>query len=164
MSLTRVPLAGAFVASVQAPWAALVVLALAGLSDVLDGWYARRHQQATATGAVIDGVTDKLFMATVVATLLVTDQLDPLGVALLAARELGELPLVLWWATHRAKRRARADNPKANAVGKACTVVQFLAVAGALFQVDWLPTILYASGALGVLAAGYYWVRETRAS
>ncbi len=162
LSLTRLPLAWLFCASIQSPRIALAVLLIAGASDVVDGWYARHFGQATATGAVIDGVTDKAFMSTVVLSLLLTGKLDLLGAVLLATRELGELPLVVWWVFHRDKRKARADNPRANRVGKLCTSVQFLAVTGALFDMSWLHATLWSAGALGVLAAGYYWHRETR--
>ena len=160
VSLTRLPLAALFAAWVDAPWLALAVLLSAGATDMIDGWYARRFSQVTATGAVIDGITDKAFMATVVVTLVLTHKLGMPGALLLATREVGELPLVLWWALHRSKRHARAKNPRANAVGKLCTSVQFVAVSAALFEVAWLAPVLALSGLLGVVAAAYYWRRE----
>ena len=163
VSLLRLPLAALFALLVDNPVLALGLLLLAGASDVVDGWYARRFGQATPTGAVVDGLTDKLFMATVVSTLLVSNKVGLWGAVLLATRELGELPLVLWWTLHQAKRRARSDNPEANRVGKLCTVVQFVAVAGSIFAASWLGVALAASGALGLLAATYYWLREIRA-
>lgn len=162
VSLTRLPLAALFVACLDTPWLALTVLLGAGATDMIDGWYARRFSQVTATGAVIDGITDKAFMATVVVSLILADRLSLFGALLLATREVGELPLVLWWALHRSKRQARAENPRANAVGKLCTSVQFVAVSAALFQVRWLEPVLVLSGVLGVVAALYYWRRETR--
>lgn len=160
ISLTRLPLAGLFVMAVDTPSVALFLLVLAGGSDMLDGWLARRLGQATATGAVIDGITDKAFMATVVVCLVVRGPLEPWGALQLATRELGELPLVLWWATHHDKRRARAEDPKANALGKLCTTVQFIAVLAALLNYAWLPWALAASAFLGLLAAARYWRRE----
>lgn len=41
------------------PWPALLVLVAIGLSDVLDGWCARRWQVASRTGAILDAVADK---------------------------------------------------------------------------------------------------------
>jgi cardiolipin synthase (CMP-forming) len=162
VSLTRLPLAALFVAFVDTPWFALAVLLSAGATDMIDGWYARRFSQVTATGAVIDGITDKAFMATVVVSLILTDRLGVFGALLLATRELGELPLVLWWTLHQSKRRARAEKPRANAVGKLCTSIQFVAVSAALFEVTWLAPVLALSGLLGGVAAAYYWRRETR--
>lgn len=94
MSLARVPLAIAFPFAPSAP-IAFAILVASGLTDVADGWYARRYGQVTATGAVVDPITDKLFVATVVITLLVRSKLAWWSLLLLGTRELGELPLVI---------------------------------------------------------------------
>jgi CDP-diacylglycerol--glycerol-3-phosphate 3-phosphatidyltransferase/cardiolipin synthase len=54
LTLMRVPLAAAFPFVLGRPLVALGVLAAAGLSDVLDGWYARRFGQVTPTGTALD--------------------------------------------------------------------------------------------------------------
>jgi phosphatidylglycerophosphate synthase len=51
------------------------VLLLAGITDVLDGWVARRWGLVTATGAALDGITDKLFALVVALALFSTGQL-----------------------------------------------------------------------------------------
>lgn len=160
VSFLRAPLAALFPFTVDRPGVALSVIALAGASDVLDGFLARRFNLATPAGAVVDGVTDKLFASSVVATLFVTGRLDLLGVALLGMRELGEAPLVLWWAVSRPRRKAKAEAPKANALGKAATVLQFAAVGAALLVHSATWPLLYATGALGLFAALSYWRRE----
>lgn len=45
--------------------AALVLLILAGLSDGLDGYLARRYHWFTRLGALLDPVADKLFIVTI---------------------------------------------------------------------------------------------------
>lgn len=52
LSMARVPLAVAFVLWLNHPWVELAVLALAGATDVADGWWARRFGQVTATGEI----------------------------------------------------------------------------------------------------------------
>ena len=52
LSLARVPLACVFPFVIGWPLIALAVLLVAGFTDVADGWYARRFDQATSTGAV----------------------------------------------------------------------------------------------------------------
>ena len=89
LSLSRMPLATAFPFAVIRPVLAFCILIGAGLTDVLDGWYARRFHQVTATGAVLDAVTDKLFVLTVAITLVVTGQLTASSVLLLSTREIG---------------------------------------------------------------------------
>ena len=164
LSLSRIPLAAAFPFAVGRPPLALGILLGAGLSDVLDGWYARRFGQATATGAALDPVTDKLFVLTVAITLVATGQLTPLSVLLLSTREIGELPLVLWVALSPGARRARAEQPSANVVGKAATVLQFASVGTALFHAPYEAWWVDATAVTGVAAAITYWQRALRRS
>jgi CDP-diacylglycerol--glycerol-3-phosphate 3-phosphatidyltransferase/cardiolipin synthase len=160
LSLARVPLGVLFPFVASRPMAALSVLLVSGATDVADGWWARRFNQATPTGAAVDPITDKLFVASVVTTLVVTGKLAPLGVLLLATREIGELPLVLWFAASHASRRRRAEQPLANLPGKMATLLQFVTVASALFASWYTPGLLLATGVVGLLAAASYWVRE----
>lgn len=160
LSLARVPLAVSFVLALNRPFVELAILAAAGLTDVLDGWYARRHGQVTATGAVLDPITDKLFVLTVVVALLATDRLSPLSLVLLATRELGELPLVIWWTLSHERRSAKVEQPMANYLGKLATVVQFATVASALFRGSFTNELLVVAAITGVVAAIGYWRRE----
>lgn len=160
VSLCRVPMAFAFPWVASDPWLALGLLAAAGASDVLDGYLARRLGQATATGAVVDGVTDKLFMLSVVGTLLVTDKLPLWGVLLLGARDLGEAPLVVWWMLSPPQRKIRAEDPKANVPGKVATVLQFAAVVASILRSPSLVPLLACAGIVGLGAAVSYWRRE----
>ena len=162
LSLARVPLALAFVAALRHPPLELVILALAAITDVADGWWARRFNLVSATGAVVDPITDKLFVLTVVATLLATDRLSLLDVTLLASREIGELPLVVWWAVSSRRRRARVAQPMANVPGKVATSLQFVAVSLALFQSGHTRQAVWLAALAGVAAAASYWVRELR--
>jgi cardiolipin synthase (CMP-forming) len=163
LSFSRIPLAAGFVMLSGHPSLALGTLLLAGVTDVLDGAWARRFGQATPTGAVVDGVLDKLFAAVVVGALVVQGHLPWFAACLLATRELGELPLVVWWAAHDGQRRARAEDPRANWLGKAATVFQFLAIAALLMQglTPWFWLVLTA--ATGVASAVMYWRRELNA-
>jgi CDP-diacylglycerol--glycerol-3-phosphate 3-phosphatidyltransferase/cardiolipin synthase len=159
LSLARVPLAVAFPFTVTRPWIALAVLAAAGLTDVVDGWWARRFNQATPTGAVVDPVTDKLFVLSVVVTLVLAKRLSLVDIALLATREIGEVPLVLWFLVSHQSRRARAAQPTANLPGKMATLLQFVAVAMALFGSRYTAGLVIATAITGVLAAIAYWAR-----
>jgi cardiolipin synthase len=163
LSLSRLPLAVAFCLTLKRPAVALFVLALAGLSDGLDGDYARKLGQATPTGAVVDGVTDKLFVGTVVVALVVRGTFSLPEALVLALRELVELPLVFWWALHRKQRKARAEDPEANHLGKLATVLAFATIAAALFLSPLRLPLLLATGAVGLVAAIAYFRRELRA-
>lgn len=162
VSLARVPLAVAFPFVHDRPWVALAVLVAAGLSDLLDGWWARRFDQATATGAVVDPITDKIFVLTVVFTLMAVDKLSIVSVLLLSTREIGELPLVVWLSLSRDARQKRKDHPKANLPGKIATALQFATVVAALFGSPSTPLLVGVTAAAGVVAAVVYWAREAR--
>src|SRR5690625_2920023 len=68
LTLVRIALIPVFVALFYLPahWGLAgpaLVFALAGLTDWLDGWLARRLDQATRLGAFLDPVADKLMVA-----------------------------------------------------------------------------------------------------
>ena len=86
LSLARIPLAALFPFLLDNAPAALGVLIATGLTDTLDGWYGRRFGQTTPTGAVVDALTDKLFVGAVVVTLVVTGHFTVVQAAFLSTR------------------------------------------------------------------------------
>jgi cardiolipin synthase len=159
LSLARLPLAACFPWVVARPLAAFALLAAAGMSDVLDGWYARRFRQVTATGSAIDPLTDKLFVLTVAITLVVKSKLSAGEVLLLSTREIGELPLIVWLLLNDRARGARAEQPGANVPGKVATAAQFAAISAALFGVQHVAVCVALTSIAGAFAALTYWKR-----
>jgi cardiolipin synthase len=159
LSLSRIPLAAAFPLLLERPAAALAVLVIAGATDLLDGWVARRYGLVTATGAALDGVTDKLFITTVAVTLVVSGRLPLEVVLLLSTREIGEAPLVAWFVLSPRARARRAEHPSANALGKIATTLQFVAVAFAIARATAFGPLVIATAAAGAVAAISYWIR-----
>jgi cardiolipin synthase len=162
LSLSRVPLAAAFPFALRRPQAAFAILVAAGLSDIVDGWYARRSGQVTPTGAAIDPLTDKLFVLTVTISLVLGGRLSSIDVLLLSTREIVELPLVLWIAASKRARAIRASHPSANVPGKLATVAQFAAATAALFRRPEVPYLIVATAFVGLFAAATYWRRALR--
>lgn len=160
LSALRLPLAAAFPFVVDNAHAALAVLLASGLTDVLDGWLARRWGQATSVGAVVDPIADKVFATTVVVTLLVKHQLPLWALPALLAREILEAPLVVWVLVSQSFRGARKATARANVPGKIATTVQFVAVLSAIAAPELLDIALVASAVVGVLAGVSYWHRE----
>ena len=162
LSLSRIPLAAAFPFTYSRLGLAFGILITAAVTDVLDGWYARRFGQVTATGSALDPITDKVFVLTVAITLLMSGHLSISEVVLLSTRELGELPLVLWLALSSEARRVRAEHPAANVVGKTATAMQFASVSGALFHAKHEGLLVAGAAVVGVIAAFTYWLRALR--
>jgi len=157
LSLARAPLGAAFVATVRRPRVALAMLALSGLSDVLDGWSARTLGQATPTGAVLDAVMDKLFVGVVAGGLLARHVLSERDLLLLGAREVGELLLAGRLAMgDGALARRRAPHP----FGKATTVLQYAAIAAAVLGSSLRRPLVVATAAVGLAAAVVYAARD----
>jgi len=159
LSLARVPLGLLFPFVVESTAWAVAVLAFAGLTDVLDGYAARRLHQVTPTGAALDPVTDKFFVLAVAVTLVASGHFSVGSVLLLSTRELLELPLVAWFALSPRARSARAEKPSANAFGKLATLLQFAAVFSTLLGLAVTELWIFATAVVGVLAALSYWKR-----
>jgi cardiolipin synthase len=155
LSLLRVPLGVAFVPLAGYPTAALMILALAAVSDVLDGWLARRQPRPKGRGQWLDPVCDKIFITTVMAGLY-SSQHPSLEVLLpILTREVAILMLFLLYRLVPALRSISYDY-RAHALGKATTVTQFLAAAALLLQCSAAPYLTILCALLGLLCAAAY--------
>jgi cardiolipin synthase (CMP-forming) len=160
ISMLRLPLAVIFPLVVDHVSAALFVLIAAGLTDVLDGWLARRSGHTTAVGAVVDPIADKVFAFTVMITLLYLGRMPFWALPALLAREILEAPLVLWVLFSRRYRGARRAEARANIPGKIATTVQFAAVLAALTAPKLVGPMLILAAMTGLAAGVSYWTRE----
>lgn len=147
---------------VAKPALALVVLGAAATSDVLDGWYARRFHEQTRTGALLDGIMDKVFVLTVLGTLVAARSIGLVQVMLLGTRELGELLLI---ATALVLRpRPLGSHRSASFLGKLATVLQFATVVLVIVHAPYLGVAVVVTAACGALAAAEYWREEWAAN
>jgi cardiolipin synthase len=165
LSMSRLAFAALFPFTIGRPLWSLAVLAIAGLSDVLDGWYARRYHQETAAGAVLDAVTDKIFVLAVVATLIATGALGVVGALLLGTRDIGELALAARLSlSRRGKKQLRAPH-MANVTGKIATALQYAAVIALILGSSERASVYWigAAALAGVVASISYWSRDTNA-
>jgi cardiolipin synthase len=113
--LAGVPLFLWLVLGPEADAIALVVLMVAGFTDYLDGWLARRLDQYSTLGEILDPVADRLYILAVVVGLVLRD-IIPLWVGLL-------LPLrdaLLWCLVPFLRTRGYSALP-VHFLGKAAT-------------------------------------------
>ncbi len=114
LSLARILLTPVAAATIVAEERALaiVIVAVALASDVADGWLARRRDDCTRAGKILDPVADKVFAAGLLAALVMCRRV-PLALALVVvARDLG----LLVGAWLRIRRGGKV--PQANRYGK----------------------------------------------
>ena len=64
-----------------ARWLAVVVFVVGALSDLVDGYLARRHSMTTSVGAWLDPLSDKLFVIVPAVVLSTMDETRPLGMS-----------------------------------------------------------------------------------
>ncbi|MCJ1689511.1 CDP-alcohol phosphatidyltransferase family protein [Rathayibacter sp. VKM Ac-2927] len=79
---------------------ALLTLVLSSLTDYLDGWIARRFDQITRLGAVLDPAADRLYIFATVIGLAVRELVPWWLVAVLVARDLMLVVLAVVLANH----------------------------------------------------------------
>ena len=155
LSLSRLPLGGAFwvalgpTATPTNAVLAIGVMALAAVTDVLDGTIARRRGMSTAgMGSWLDPICDKLFVGAVLAALHFERGVPLWLLAVIVARELMQLPMVLVYRAFPTLRHWLRYDFRASHLGKAATIVQFLAI-GSLVM-GWPAAIPFAWGAFGL--------------
>jgi phosphatidylglycerophosphate synthase len=146
VSLLRVPLAGLFFV-VDATGARVAIIGAAAATDFADGWIARRYDVRTKTGAILDPVTDKIFLLSVLAAFAAAGELSLLHLVLLVTRDvfaiLGFLAVVLLRLPVRMRARF---------TGKVVTSLQLAAVAALTVLPGALPPLAWTAGLLGVWA------------
>ena len=141
------------------PWAdpaACAAFALAGITDTLDGYYARKLGQTSRLGAFLDPVADKLIVA---AALVLIVSKDPRWFVVIVAvviigREIAVSALREWMAEIGARGRI-----KVSVLAKYKTIMQIVGLSFMLFREDLLGLPMYKLGLLmtGIAAILTLW-------
>jgi cardiolipin synthase len=154
LSLVRVPLGVAFVPLAGRWIFALAILAVAAVSDILDGWLARRHPQP-GWGEWLDPLCDKVFIIGVMVGIYLAQHPSITLLLPILTREIAILVLFLIHRLVPSLRGIRYDY-RAHALGKAATVAQFLTAAALLFAHPAAEYLAALCAILGLLCAGVY--------
>ena len=156
ISLSRIPLAVAFVLLHQtAIRIALLVAALA--SDWLDGWWARTRKAASDTGAILDAVTDKIFVVSALLGFVTSGAISLPQLAILLARDIFVAFGALAVRALRLPVRLHARFP-----GKLLTNVQIAAVFVLLLAPSVAPVLVAFTGAAAAWAIADYSLEGVR--
>ena len=111
-------------------WEALLVFAIGGLTDFLDGFFARRMNQQTALGTYLDPVADKLLVIT---SYIMLGSIGGLPVWLVMVVVLRDVLIVLGYAIIYVLVEERLQ-VRPSLTGKWSTTLQLLTLALALLM------------------------------
>ena len=131
---------------------AAILFGIAAVTDVLDGWVARRFNQQSKFGEFLDPVADKLMVAIVLVMLVQGDphwHVDIIAMIIIG-REITISALREWMATI-----GERANVKVSMAGKIKTVLQMFGIAFMVYQNRMFGFDVYVFGfCLLVAAAG----------
>ncbi|GAB1389901.1 MAG: CDP-diacylglycerol--glycerol-3-phosphate 3-phosphatidyltransferase [Rubrivivax sp.] len=140
--------------------AATVMFIFFALTDWLDGWLARKLNQASAFGAFLDPVADKFLICAALIILLKLQRVDALVALIIIGREIAISALREWMAQIGATRSVAV-----HMLGKLKTTAQMLAIPFLLYDgallgvVDtrlWGTVLIYIAALLTVWSMAYY--------
>jgi CDP-diacylglycerol--glycerol-3-phosphate 3-phosphatidyltransferase len=130
-------------------FAAAFIFWLAAVTDILDGYLARKLQQSTPFGAFLDPVADKV-MVSVALIMLATHYQNvfvTIATVIIISREIVISALREWMA-----EQGKRSNVAVSSMGKFKTAAQMLAIMGLIWQyTSWMVTLSYALLAIATL-------------
>ncbi len=131
----------------------VIIFFIAGVSDLLDGYLARKNNQVTPFGTIMDPLADKLMLLTALISYAVSG-LIPYGILILVAIKesfmiIGGLIVYRWGII----------NP-ANYLGKFVTFSFYVGILTLLFQPTVGIILLFFSAGLSFVA-GFSYVKST---
>ena len=144
-------------------WIASVLFALAGISDALDGYFARKLNQTSKLGAFLDPVADKLLVSVMLILVATNSELQAkllfpvvfiLAVIVIISREITVSALREWMA-----ELGQRSNVAVSTVGKYKTGFQMTALGCLIFAKPLLglPTLMIGEIALYLAAMLTIW-------
>ncbi|WEK53941.1 MAG: CDP-alcohol phosphatidyltransferase family protein [Candidatus Cohnella colombiensis] len=132
------------------PITALFIVLIAGLTDILDGYLARRNGQVTVTGMMLDPLADKLMMLAVIIALLVGKVMPWVAFAVMAFREIGMIMTSAYFHFRGFK------TVPANRLGKMTVVIYYLAVVCLMLELNGGITVLWCGIVMSYVASIVY--------
>ena len=139
-------------------WPAAIVFAVAGITDQVDGWLARRWHVESQFGKIADPLADRLMIDAAVIMLWLEDRLPLAALAVVLARDLllvGGYRLVV----------NRGYDFEVNLLGKAATWLLYAALALTMVTragTDWPLWLFWGGVALALVAAAQYMAKARR--
>ena len=159
ISLSRVGLAAAFVVDHDVNARILIVLA-AAVTDMLDGWLARRAGLTSRFGALVDPFADRVFALVAVATFVYEGSLTTLQYFIMIFRDL---MTAVGFIVAKSVSWLRPVEFRARWSGKAVTALQMVTFAAVLKFPDYVSPLVWTVGALSLYSVIDYTMALYRA-
>src|SRR5712691_3708053 len=140
-------------------WAAGVIFLVAGITDQVDGFLARRWRVESRFGAIADPLADRLMIDAAVVVLTIDRRLPWAALGIIAFRDV-----VL--AIGGRILAAREIVVEVNVVGKAATWILYLAVGCSMVtrkSTEWPLALFWAGLGLALIAGASYVIAARRA-
>lgn len=104
------------------PVVAVILFGIAALSDFLDGFIARKLEQVSSLGKIMDMIADRILMLGTFTTLFIKENLElPIFLILVAHRALLGLQILILKLVYH-----RTFTPNPRPTGKICTGVEII--------------------------------------
>jgi CDP-diacylglycerol--glycerol-3-phosphate 3-phosphatidyltransferase len=152
VSLSRLVLAAVFVAA-RDPIARFALVAVASVTDFLDGWLARRQHAVTRSGALIDPIADRVFVFTAVCAFLVEGAISTASYFILLSRDIMTL---IGYLVARSVPWLRAVEFRARWLGKVVTALQLLTLVAVIAMPSAVPALVIVVGAASAASVADY--------
>lgn len=148
LSLSRLGLAVAFVVF-PSPTVRLSLVVIAALTDYLDGYLARRAKLTTRWGALIDPISDRIFVFTAVCAYLVNGTITTGQYFTIIARDLAT---AIGFIVARTISWLRPVPFRARMAGKIVTTLQLATLIALIIRPDLVNTLVLAVGLTSAVA------------
>ena len=129
---------------------AVIIFVIAGLTDILDGFIARKYNLVTRLGIVLDPLADKLMLLTVLVSITLKNQIPFWIIVIVAVKEtllmLGAITLF----------NAHDIVVPANRFGKLSTVAFYIAILAVTFELPYSRVMLHGFVVLTIVALAVY--------
>jgi cardiolipin synthase len=129
---------------------AFLILLLAGLTDVLDGYIARKRKLITQLGSMLDPLADKTMMIAVILSLVFSQMISWEAAAAMFLRDAG---MIVGSAIFHFRGKQTVP---ANVMGKLTTVLYYLAILLVIFEYTYAETCLWIVISISFLTSIIY--------
>jgi phosphatidylglycerophosphate synthase len=142
ISMSRVVLALAFVL-VSDPWDRMALIAVAGLTDFMDGWLARHGKTESIAGALLDPLADRIFVLVAISTYLIEGQLSTGEYFIFLTRDIAT---AVGFVVAKIIPALRPAVFRARMLGKIVTVLQLVTLAAIIILPELSRPLILAIG------------------